>query len=370
MEKTLDFESSKTFLALSPRHLDLYNPIIECVNLNLDNTNASIIISSSGTSSQNTKYYCLSKNGILDAAKSVNNFLNSSKSDIWGLCLPDYHIAGLSILARSFVSGAKIIQYNQTWSAIDFYNFVEQNKVSITSLTPLQVYDLVYLNKEAPKTLNTILVGAGSLEIEVFEKAQKLKYKLICSFGMTESSAMFAYRVSENHYKKLDHIKIKSDIENHLYISGESVAKYAINVFKDNSIRFEPLLLDNWYKTNDMVSINDDEFNWLGRSHRTIKHKGSLVNLDELKQLLVNSDNKFQRYNFDFLSIPDSRETNKIILISNTANLKLCDLTKFLENSSYHFVNISEIVLMQNIPLTSLGKINESEIKSYLKINN
>ena len=58
------------------------------------------------------KLVALKKEAILHAAKSVNEFFNLNKKDKWLNTLPHFHIGGIAIYARSYLSGSEVIDFS------------------------------------------------------------------------------------------------------------------------------------------------------------------------------------------------------------------------------------------------------------------
>ena len=74
-------------------------------------------------SSGSLKWVALSKEAILCSALSVNNHLESNHGDIWLNPLPTFHVGGLGILARSYLSGAKAVAYSNPQHQWDVNHF-------------------------------------------------------------------------------------------------------------------------------------------------------------------------------------------------------------------------------------------------------
>ena len=75
--------------------------------------------------------------------------------------MPTFHVAGLSILARSYLSGGACFSYGKKWNAEDFLLFLKEHKITLSSLVPAQVYDLVKAQIKAPSHLRAVVVGGG-----------------------------------------------------------------------------------------------------------------------------------------------------------------------------------------------------------------
>ena len=85
--------------------------------------NGHIWLATSGSLVQ--KWVGISKAALLCSAAAVNDHFNLTASDVWGLALPTFHVAGISILARAYLSNAKVCHFSSKWSATDFINFLK-----------------------------------------------------------------------------------------------------------------------------------------------------------------------------------------------------------------------------------------------------
>src|SRR5690349_2632783 len=74
-------------------------------------------LSTSGTTGA-LKLTALSKQAMLASAAAVNRHLQSNAKDVWYCVLPLFHVGGLGILARAFLSGASVTRSN--WDAREF----------------------------------------------------------------------------------------------------------------------------------------------------------------------------------------------------------------------------------------------------------
>ena len=153
-----------------------------------------IWLSTSGSSAP--KWVGLSKEALLASAAAVNAHLQSSHTDLWVNPLPHFHVGGLGILARSYLSGAACHDYKidhpGKWCATDFYRYLEEKQCTLTSLVPAQLQDLVQRGWKAPPLLRGVIIGGGATLPELFERAAALEWPILPSYGMTECASQIA----------------------------------------------------------------------------------------------------------------------------------------------------------------------------------
>ena len=138
------------------------------------------------------KWVALSKRAFLVSARSVNRHLRAAPNDRWGICLPLFHVGGLSILARAHLSRSSCFYYHGRWSAKSFVDFIKGRKITLSSLTPTQVYDLARERWECPPFVRAVAVGGGPLSGALYQSARKLHWPLLPSYGLTECCSQAA----------------------------------------------------------------------------------------------------------------------------------------------------------------------------------
>ena len=246
------------------------------------------LLSSSGTSGGDWKGYLISKESLFTNAKAVNDKLELTSNDIWGASLPFYHIGGLSIYFR-----AKLLNHQpvdlRPWVPEQLVQKIRDHKVSVLSLVPTQIYDLVKLGLEAPKCLRFILVGGDFLSQELARRFIKLGWPVLRTFGMSEVSSQLCTGMDEKgFYSPLPIHEIRSDGLNNLFVKSQSFFSYVVQ--KNAGWELTPLqkLLDpeGFFKLADKGIASDEGVKFLGRDDGQIKSSGHLLNLIDLKERL------------------------------------------------------------------------------------
>ena len=101
----IDWLSDQSHVLLNPRM-----PVEERVRLEswvLD-LPGHLWLSTSGTTGV-LKLTALSKRAVLASGAAVNRRLQAGAHDVWLCVLPAFHVGGLGIHARAFLSGARVV---------------------------------------------------------------------------------------------------------------------------------------------------------------------------------------------------------------------------------------------------------------------
>jgi|GEM_PF-3706055 len=136
------------------------------------------LLSTSG--SEKKKHFLHTSSSIKEATESFLKTHPLDASDRWWLSLSTRHVAGFSILARSYFSKIKA-PYEKDFS-LDT-KIMEEEGISLLSLVPTQIFDIVSRSLKAPISLKYVFVGGAPLSDNLFLKAKELGWPLVPCFG-------------------------------------------------------------------------------------------------------------------------------------------------------------------------------------------
>jgi O-succinylbenzoic acid--CoA ligase len=333
-----------------------------------------IAIATSGTSGDLGKLVLLKKQAFLLSAESVNHHLQVSAKDIWLKALPDFHVGGLSILARSSLSNSKVIELDlaQKWDAQIFFDQLIESQASLISLVPTQIFDLVQKQLRAPPSVRAVLVGGAALAPNLYEKASELGWKLLPSYGMTETCSMIACAALEdspNHMpmpKVLGHVQVRVRDEL-LEISASSLLTgYLINTEKGIQ-NLDPKFEEQntlWFRTEDRAQLLVDRIEILGRGSDFYKIGGESTSLLRLENILekIRLEADPNPVDLALIAVPDSRLGHQIELLSTAkSENQIAELISQFNQNVAPFEKIRRSHFTEQIPRTALGKLKKQE---------
>lgn len=245
------------------------------------------ILLSSGTTNQ-YKAYTFTFNSLMQSAESVHKKLHLNQTDRWGLSLPPYHIGGLSIYVRSLLTQHEPAILHP-WNPETFRAQILNERVTVLSLVPTQIFDLIKLKIQAPSSLKIVLVGGDFLGEELETRAKKLGWPIIRTFGMTEVGSSLAIGGDpKTGLSILSHHKVKVDTVDRLWVKSSSLFNLQLTketewkMFKANSL----LDVDGFYPLEDRASLTSHGIIPLGRLDGSFKSSGHLINFSSLKNTL------------------------------------------------------------------------------------
>lgn len=284
----IEWESDETVVLLNPRMPEEEKKRLEKSLPRGSEFKSHIWLTTSGTTStdpQTVKCVALSRQSLLNSAFAVNEHLQSTAADCWLNPLPIFHVGGLGIMARAYLSGAKVISYTDKWDPVKFSQIIKNQYVTLTSLVPAQVYDLLKIHAKPPAHLRAIVVGGGALPQHLYVAARKLGWPLLPSYGLTESCSQVATASLEGHQlKPLKHVKIAINSDGFITIEGQSLLTSYAFVDDKQITLFDPKK-NGVLTTEDYGIITESGLEVTGRGGDFKKIGGESVNMSQLNAI-------------------------------------------------------------------------------------
>ncbi len=374
----VDWDSERTSLFFNKKHAN------KALFLNsiprLPRLKGHVWLATSGRTQQ--KWVALSKKAMLISAQAVNQHLEVSSKDRWGLCLPLFHVGGLAITARAHLSQSPCFVYRKKWGAKAFCYFLKEKKISLCSLVPTQVYDLVQAKLPAPPALRLALVGGESLSPGLYQLARALKWPLLPTYGLTECGSQVATAEpgslkdpsSLPALKILPHVEVKI-IKGEIILKSESLLTGFVPLAPPllnkpaPAAKSAPFNIhfqnrkNSWYKTGDLGKVQKGRFLQVGRAE-FIKILGEKVDIPDLKdrftRLLLKNSFAGRAY---LLPLPSEREGWQITVTTDIWNQKaLIGTIREFNRKVSPFEKIQALYIVPALPLTSLSKPNQKAL--------
>lgn len=179
---------------------------------------------------------------------------------IWGLNLPLYHVSGLSILFRSYLSKSKIL-LSKNWT-----------RATHLSLVPTQLYRLLKDQTHLPH-LQTLLLGGAPIP------HFSTPWNVLPTYGMTEMSSQIVTADTLHPYAQM---KITS--ENEIWVRGEVLFQ---GYLQNNHLHL-PLNSEGWFETGDLGRWDQGRFEIIGRKDNLFISGGENIQPEEVEAAIRN----------------------------------------------------------------------------------
>lgn len=307
-------------------------------------------IRSSGTYSDQIFLHSLS--GIKKSCDSFFKTFNIDEGDRWGVCLPSYHVASFSVLCRSYFGNLKAPK-KYSWNLNELISILSE--VSLLSLVPTQIYEIVSKGLKCSNSIKYVFVGGSSLDFNLYTRAKDLGWPIIPCYGSTETFAQMSFSKNGKTYAPFKGWRVNLDKEkNNLVISGEAL--YLGKIHNGKIIKRE----SDQLVTNDIAKINSSgEFQIIGRSSEKIKIKGEFFDFNKFKKDFCD--------NYDFnklypIIIEEKRNGAGLYLL---AQYQHEEITK---KALQKFKKIRGVFFVKEVPKTAIGKISQLQLKDELQV--
>jgi O-succinylbenzoic acid--CoA ligase len=149
-----------------------------------------LLLYTSGTTGR-PKAACLTRAALAASADASQRLLGDAPSDCWLLCLPLHHVAGLSILVRSALSGA-CVEIQPRFDVEPVSRALTCGGVSHVSLVPTQLRRLLDAGLGPGPDLRVALLGGAAASPELLAEARGAGWPVAPTYGLTEAASQVA----------------------------------------------------------------------------------------------------------------------------------------------------------------------------------
>ena len=293
-----------------------------------------LVIASSG-STGSAKGIIHTHSSLLAAAQASASRLQLTSDDHWLVCIPVSHVGGFSVIARALHTGAALTLH-PTFDAVAVQE-ASQNGATHTSLVATA------LSRIDPSLFRAILLGGSSAPAN-------LPSNVITTYGMTETGGGVVYNG-----QPLDNVEIKI-VDDEIFLRCPMLMR---TYRDDQTISRE----DGWYATGDLGEIDDNgKLSVYGRKTDLIITGGenvwpsvvedSLNSHPIVNQVAVRGmpDAVWGQRVVAYVVLNDSNQTSEVKLLS--------DIREHVKQTLPAFCAPQQIVVLSEIPRTSLGKVD------------
>lgn len=334
-------------------------------------TNLALLLTTSG-STGSPKLVRLSKENIIDNAKSIAQYLNINQKERAITSLPMHYSYGLSVINSHLVSAATVLLTEYSYIQREFWDFAVEQKATSFSGVPF-TYEILkkmrFWNRNLP-SLKTLTQAGGKLNNELIEYfAQNARLRGIdfyVMYGQTEATARMSYLPCQYTIEKLGSIGKaipggEFEIRNDSIISDVDTIGELVYKGKNVSLGYAECLDDlmrgddnkGVLYTGDLAYRDKDGFYYIaGRKKRFLKLCGNRISLDYTESLLN------QQFGNTFVCVGTD---NKMIIYTIDSKIEE-EIIPFLVNILKLNKTAFETRYIKSIPHSESGKILYSEL--------
>ena len=299
-----------------------------------------LVIASSG-STGSPKGIIHTHSSLLAGAQASASRLQLTSDDHWLVCIPVSHVGGFSVISRALHIGAALTLL----PAFDVAAVQEAAKNGATHASLVATA----LSRIDASLFRTILLGGSSAP-------DNLPSNVIATYGMTETGGGVVYNG-----QPLDNVEIK-------IVDGEIFLRcpMLMRAYRDDQTIS---ITDGWYATGDIGEIDENgKLSVRGRQSDMIITGGenvwpsvveySLASHPIVNQVVVRGmpDTTWGQRVVAYVVLNDAAQTPEVKLLS--------DLREHVKQTLPAFCAPQQIVVLADIPRTSLGKVDAQALPS------
>jgi O-succinylbenzoic acid--CoA ligase len=360
VDPVIDFFDDETHVLLNPRMPEEDRRTLEEIARKVPSLRAHVWIATSGTTGA-LRLVALSKNAIRASAEAVNIHLEARAADIWHCVLPTFHVGGLGIYARAALSGSRVIA--SEWDARQFVQTAIDEHVTLASLVPAQVRDLVAMGERTPGSMRAIVVGGGAMPLDLYAEARELGWPVLPSYGMTETCSQVATaRGDSPELKLLSHVSVRVGPDQHLAFRGASLLTGYAFLDASGEAAFADPKIEGWFVSQDRGELHGDTLRPLGRAGEFVKIGGESVDIARLDAIL---DSLRGETEAAVVPVPDER-LGHVIHLATTSDAVAAVVAAFNARVS-PFERIRAVRRVRAIPRSPLGKLLRTKLIAELE---
>ena len=277
-----------------------------------DPDSVGIVLFTSGTTSQ-PKAVELTHNNLTSYVTGTVEFGSAEPTDAALICVPPYHIAGVSAALSNLYAGRKMV-YLPVFDPEQWVGLVETEHVTSATVVPTMLDRIVTVlesRQHRLPSLRNLAYGGSKVPLPLVRKALELlpHVGFVNAYGLTETSSTIAVLTPDDHreahgaedpavVRRLGSVgqpvpSIEVQIRDEtgavlpagqtgeLFVRGEQVSGRYTGV---GSVLDE----DGWFPTRDIALLDEDGYLFIGgRSDDTIIRGGENIAPAELEDVLV-----------------------------------------------------------------------------------
>jgi long-chain acyl-CoA synthetase len=356
-----------------------------------DPDSVGVVLFTSGTTSQ-PKAVELTHNNLTSYITSTVEYGAAEEADAALICVPPYHIAGVSAALSNLYAGRKMV-YLPNFDAEEWVRLIRDEAVTTATVVPTMLDRIVKILESGEHqlvSLRNLAYGGSKVGLPLVRKAITLlpHVGFVNAYGLTETSSTIAVLTPDDHraaHGNTDEsaarrlgsvgqpvpgieVQIRDEAGNvlgpgetgELFVRGEQVSgKYTgIGSVLDDQ---------GWFPTKDVAMLDDEGYLFIGgRSDDTIIRGGENIAPAEIEDVLVEHPHVHE---VAVVGVEDPQWGQAIVAVVvpvDGAHPDPDDLRDHVRKSLRGSRTPDRVVFRDELPTNATGKILRREIVASL----
>ena len=357
-----------------------------------DPDSVAIVLFTSGTTSQ-PKAVELSHNNLTSYVTGTVEFESATPADAALICVPPYHIAGISAALSNLYAGRKMV-YLPSFDADEWVRLINAENVTTATVVPTMLDRIVTVletgGHDLP-SLRNLAYGGSKVGLPLVRRALELlpHVGFVNAYGLTETSSTIAVLTPDDHRdaqaasaagvarrlgsvgRAVPGIELQiRDEDGHvlgpgqtgeLFVRGEQVSGRYTGI---GSVLDE----NGWFPTRDIATLDEDGYLFIGgRSDDTIIRGGENIAPAELEEVLIEHPHV---RDVAVVGVEDPQWGQAITAVVVPAPGALPDpddLREYVRKTLRGSRTPDRVVFRDELPTTPTGKVLRREIVEELR---
>jgi acyl-CoA synthetase (AMP-forming)/AMP-acid ligase II len=357
-----------------------------------DPDSVAIVLFTSGTTSQ-PKAVELSHNNMTSYVTGTVEFESAAPTDAALICVPPYHIAGISAALSNLYAGRKMV-YLPSFDADEWVRLINAEHVTTATVVPTMLDRIVAVlqsgGHELP-SLRNLAYGGSKVGLPLVRRALELlpDVGFVNAYGLTETSSTITVLTPDDHREAQS--ASATNVAKRLGSVGQAVPGIELQIRDGDGkvlgpgetgelfVRGEQVsgrytgigsVLDEngWFSTRDIATLDEDGYLFIGgRSDDTIIRGGENIAPAELEDVLIEHP---QVRDVAVVGVEDPQWGQAIIAVVVPA--AGCDpdpeeLREYVRKTLRGSRTPDRVVFRDELPTTTTGKVLRREIVEELR---
>ncbi len=297
--------------------------------------------------------------------------------DRWLVCLPLFHIGGLSILMRSVIYGISAIVHEK-FDPIAVNKAICQHNVSIISVVAVMLQRmLAAADTDYPPTLRCVLLGGGPAPRSLLEDCKYRSIPVVQTYGLTEACSQAVTLAPADSLRKLGSAgRPLSPIQLRILHNGQPTLPHEPGEiflkgptitpgYADRPDATAAAFSDGWFATGDIGYLDDEGYLYvLDRRADLIISGGENVYPAEVEAVLVSHPDVLEAG----VCGQDDREWGQVpiafVHVRSESNVSTEELMSYARQRLARYKQPRAIYLTDQLPRNSSGKLLRRKLLS------
>lgn len=351
-----------------------------------------VVLFTSGTTSQ-PKAVELTHHNLTSYITGTVEFGMADREDAALICVPPYHIAGVSAALSNLYAGRKMV-YLPNFDAKEWIELVQREAITTATVVPTMLDRIITALENDPvalPSLRTLAYGGSKVPLPLIRTALELlpDVGFVNAYGLTETSSTIAVLAPDDHRDALH--SNDQNVKNRLASVGRPVPGIEVQIRAEDGTVLPPgetgelfvrgdqvsgrytgigsvLDSEGWFPTRDRAYLDADGYLFLGgRSDDTIIRGGENIAPAEIEDVLIDHPDVRQ---VAVVGIDDAgwgQITVAVVVPNGNGEPDSEDIREFVRARLRSSRTPDKVVFAQELPTNATGKLLRRDLVESLK---